>query len=60
MRDRIPALGASVYQLPEAKDLPLLVARITRLWAELHEADAALALELAAKLPLMRISRERA
>jgi len=34
-----------------------LVARIARLWAELHEADRDLALEVARKLPTMEIRR---
>jgi hypothetical protein len=57
MTDRIPALGAMVFHVPEPKDFPELVARIGRLWAELHEADPALALELARKLPTMQIRR---
>lgn len=57
MTDRIHQLGTMVFQVPEPKDFPDLVARIARLWAELHEADAALALELARKLPAMQIRR---
>lgn len=57
MPDRIKDLGTMVFQVPEAKDFPELVARIARHWAELHEADRELALELARKLPMMRIRR---
>lgn len=46
-----------VLRVPPAADLPDLVARIVRLWAELHEADPALARELARKLPAAGIRR---
>ena len=46
-----------VFQVPEPQDFPDLVARIARLWAELHEADPEMALELARKLPAMQIRR---
>lgn len=55
MPDRIPALGATVLAVPSPGEIPALVARIARLWAELHEVDPALALELAGKLPTMEI-----
>jgi hypothetical protein len=42
---------------PDPAELPDLVARIVRLWAELHEADPALARELARKLPGAEIRR---
>ena len=56
-RGRINGLGAQVMRVPEREEIPELVARITRLWAELHEADAALARELARKLSHARITR---
>jgi hypothetical protein len=43
--------------VPTQDELPDLVARIVRLWAELHEADPALARELARKLPAAQIRR---
>jgi hypothetical protein len=55
--DRLHDLGANVIRVPERSELPELVARIVRLWAELHEADAPLARELARKLPNARINR---
>lgn len=58
--DRIPELGAVVIAVPAPSELPTLVARIARLWAELHEADRDLALELARKLPGMTIKRASA
>ena len=57
MTDRIHELGTMVFLVPEPKDFPTLVAKIARHWAELHEADPALALELARKLPTMQIRR---
>lgn len=57
MVDRIHRLGTMVFQVPEPQDFPDLVARIARLWAELHEADPEMALELARKLPAMQIRR---
>lgn len=54
---RIHNLGANVFRVPDKSEIPDLVARIVRLWAELHEADAALAYELAEKLPTARINR---
>lgn len=57
MPDRLGDLGAMVAQVPAREDIPALIARIARLWAELHEADAPLALELARKLPKARITR---
>lgn len=56
--DRLRALGANVDRVPTAAELPTLIARIVRLWAELHEADRELALELARKLPTAEITRE--
>jgi hypothetical protein len=50
-------LGATVMAVPTPDTLPELVARIVRLWAELHEADRQLALELARKLPDAEITR---
>lgn len=58
MPDRIPALGAIVLVVPARDALPDLLARIARLWAELHEADPELALELARKLPETKIERK--
>jgi hypothetical protein len=55
--NRIGDLGATVFKVPARDELPALCARIVRLWAELHAADRALALELAAKLPGMTIRR---
>lgn len=57
MPERIERLGATVFQVPAAAALPDLIARIARHWAELHEADPALALELARKLPETEIRR---
>ena len=57
MPDRIDALGATVLVVPTRDQLPDLVARVARLWAEIHEADPELALELARKLPTTEISR---
>ena len=57
MSDRIGDLGAVVYGVPDRSEVPDLVARIARLWAELSEFDRALALELARKLPSTRITR---
>jgi len=50
-------LGAVVLNVPAREELPALVSRVARLWAELHEADRELALELARKLPEMEIRR---
>jgi hypothetical protein len=44
-------------RVPDRQELPDLVARIVRLWAELHEADPGLARELARKLPAAEIRR---
>jgi len=57
MADYIPVLGAVVLKVPAREELPALVSRVARLWAELHEADRELALELARKLPEMEIRR---
>jgi hypothetical protein len=57
MTDRLKGLGATVFAVPAEAELPDLVARIARLWAELHEADRDLALEVARKLPAMEIRR---
>jgi hypothetical protein len=59
MADRIHELGATVVAVPAPDALPDLLSRIARLWAELHEADRDLALELARKLPDMTISHDR-
>jgi hypothetical protein len=48
-----------VFRVPEKAELPDLIARIVRLWAELHEADPALARELARKLPVAEIRRSQ-
>lgn len=56
--DRIGKLEATVVAIPRAGDAPELVARIARLWAELHEYDRNLAIELANKLPTMEIHRK--
>lgn len=58
MPDRLKGLGATVMVVPAPAALPDLVSRIARLWAELHEADRELALELARKLPAMEIRRD--
>jgi hypothetical protein len=58
MPDRLKRLGATVMVVPAPDALPDLVARIARLWAELHEADRELALEVARKLPTMEIHRD--
>lgn len=50
-------LGATVFKVPEPGEIPALVARIARLWAELHEADRELALAVARSLPRMEIRR---
>lgn len=57
MSDRIERLGATVWRVPNKDELPDAVARVARLWAELHEADRELALELARKMPTMEIRR---
>lgn len=57
MAARLKGLGATVVVVPAPEALPELVSRIARLWAELHEADRELALELARKLPTMEIRR---
>jgi len=44
-------------KVTERRDIPLLVARIARLWAELHEFDREMALEVARSLPRMEIMR---
>lgn len=54
---RIRDLGAVVYEIPTRAQLPDIIARCARAWAEIHEHDQALALELAAKLPSMKIVR---
>lgn len=55
MDDRIKALGADVFRVPTYEELPDIVARIARLWAELALADRDLADELARKLTTMVI-----
>src|SRR5579883_1586871 len=45
--NRIGDLGATVLRVPSRDELPNLVVRVVRLWAEIHEADRPLALELA-------------
>lgn len=57
MPDRLERLGATVFRVPAADELPDLVARVARLWAEIHAADPDLALEIARKLPTMEIHR---
>jgi hypothetical protein len=57
--DRIGRLGATAFNVPSPESLPDLIARISRLWAELHEADPDLALELARKLPEATSMRAR-
>lgn len=51
-------LGAVVSKVPDPDELPTLVAKIARFWAELHEANPSLALEVARGLPLMKITRK--
>lgn len=58
MPDRIHDLGATVLRVPAPEELPDLLARIARLFAELHTADPELAAELLTKLPAMRIYRQ--
>ncbi len=53
--ERIHSLGATVYCVPQRKELPDLIAQITRLWGALHLADPDLAQELARKLPTAEI-----
>lgn len=57
MADRIQGLGVTVLKVPSADEIQTLVPKIARLWAELHEADPALAAELLRKLPKMEIRR---
>lgn len=57
MADRIHGLGATVMTVPRVEDLPALISRVARLWAEIHAADPDLALELARKLPKMEIRK---
>lgn len=57
MADRITTLGATIFDIPAPDDVPTLIGRIARLWAELHEYDPELALELARKLPNTKITR---
>lgn len=57
MAERIHGLGATVLEVPARDELPILVSRVARLWAEIYEADHELALELARKLPTMEIRR---
>lgn len=57
MVDRIRDLGATVMVIPAPAALPELISRIARLWAELHEADPELAMELVRKLPETQIER---
>lgn len=59
MSDRIERLGATVWRVPSEDELPDAIARVARLWAEIHEADKGLALELARKLPGMEIRRRQ-
>lgn len=55
-RDRIEALGATLLLPLESRPIETRIAEIARLWAELHEIDPDLALELARKLPTTQIS----
>jgi hypothetical protein len=58
-KDRIHTLGAVVMEVPSAERVTsTLIPRICRLWAEIHEFDPDLALELARKLPDMKIMRQ--
>jgi hypothetical protein len=50
-------LSATVFKVPEPGEIPALLARIARLWAELHEYDRDLALVVARSLPRMEIRR---
>ena len=59
MGERIERLGATVWTIPAKDDLPDAVARVARLWAEIHEADRELALELTRKPPGMEIRRRQ-
>ena len=56
--DRIKSLAAEVFATPKEDEIPDLVAKIARLWAEVHEFDNELALELARKLPETQILRK--
>ena len=58
MADKIKQLGAAVLRVPKTEELPELISRIARLWAEIHEADRELALEILRKLPDMKIERQ--
>lgn len=51
-------LGATVFEIPDVNAVPNLIARIARLWAELHEYDRDLALSVARALPHMEIERD--
>lgn len=55
--DRIVKLSATVFNVPSPTELPDLLGRVARLWAEIHEADPDLAMELARKLPGTEIKR---
>lgn len=61
MVDRIKGLGATIFvdEMPSRNEIPTLVAKITRHWAELLELDRELALELARKLPDAKIIKAR-
>lgn len=56
---RLKEIGANVWKTPGPEELPVLISRVTRLWAEISEADRDLALQLAAMLPTMKIRRVR-
>lgn len=56
---RLKEIGANVWKTPEMEELPGLISRVARLWAEISEADRDLALQIAAMLPTMKIRRVR-
>lgn len=56
---RLKEIGANVWKTPETEELPGLISRVTRLWAEISEADRDLALQIAVMLPTMKIRRVR-
>ncbi|WP_105415224.1 hypothetical protein [Neorhizobium sp. T25_27] len=56
---RSKEIGANVWKTPEIEELPGLISRVTRLWAEISEADRDLALQVASMLPTMKIRRVR-
>jgi len=57
-KNQLGRLCASVSDVPSTmSEKTALISKITQEWAALYEADRELALELARKLPAMRITR---